>query len=320
MFFFRGDSKLTGTGIRFLYHDRAGKNATGSAAFACFKPLACIIMNPLEILQRTPRTNCGECGYPACLAFAAAVSRAGVAITLCPYVNLEGFAAEAPGSEKDMENLADQVAEEHDLALVEYLQKKIRPIDFGAVAAAIGAGWDPKKPDTLHLRYLGQDVMLGKTEVLLDNAGVVDPRDQILLYNYVHSGGGRKPENIWIGMESMPNSISKIKTLATYCENKIAATLSTRPARTLKGIGTYLDGYAGPTDLSATATASLIVPVLPMVPQYLLFWEEDPEEGFEAKAKVLFDHHVLDFLDLESLVFSAERFAERLVYLVDTFR
>jgi hypothetical protein len=55
-----------------------------------------------------------------------------------------------------------------------------------------------------------------------------------------------------------------------------------------------------------------------MVPQYLLFWEEEPEDGFEPKVKVLFDHHVLDFLDLESLVFSAERFAERLVLLIKT--
>ena len=29
-------------------------------------------MNPLEILQRTPKTNCGECGQPTCLAFAVA--------------------------------------------------------------------------------------------------------------------------------------------------------------------------------------------------------------------------------------------------------
>ena len=69
-------------------------------------------------------------------------------------------------------------------------------------------------------------------------------------------------------------------------------------------------------DLGSSATSSLIVPVLPMIPQYLLFWEKEPEDGFEAKTKVLFDHHVLDFLDLESLVFSAERMAERLVLLI----
>jgi len=56
-----------------------------------------------------------------------------------------------------------------------------------------------------------------------------------------------------------------------------------------------------------------------MVPQFLLFWEEEPEDGFAAKAKVLFDHHVLDFLDLESLVFSAERFAERLVLFIKNY-
>ncbi|MCW5200548.1 DUF3786 domain-containing protein, partial [Desulfobulbus sp. F4] len=44
-------------------------------------------------------------------------------------------------------------------------------------------------------------------------------------------------------------------------------------------------------------------------------WEADTEDGFAAKVKVLFDHHVLDFLDLESLVFAAERMADRLLEL-----
>jgi len=276
-------------------------------------------MNPLEIVQRTPKTNCGACGYPACLAFAAAVTRAGAEITLCPYIDLQGLETREAGSIKDLEDLADQVAEEHDLALVEYLREKVYQIDFGAIAAALGAGWDKNNPDMLYLRYLGQDVILGKTKILMDNGKVVDPRDQILLYNYVHSCGGRKPDNTWIGMESLPNSISKVKTLAKYCEKKIAAHLSGKPASILKELGTQLDGYDGPADLGSSATSALVVPVLPMVPQYLLFWEEEPEDGFEPKAKVLFDHHVLDFLDLESLVFSAERFAERLVLLINKY-
>ena len=97
-------------------------------------------------------------------------------------------------------------------------------------------------------------------------------------------------------MESLPNSISKIKTLATYCEKRIAKFLSGETAFLLAELGANLDGYEGPIDLGATATSSLVVPVLPMVPQYLLFWEEDNDVGIEAKAKVLFDHNVLDFL------------------------
>jgi hypothetical protein len=272
-------------------------------------------MNPLDILHRTPKTNCGECWHPTCLAFAAAVTRAGADINLCPYIDLHGLEATALSSNKDMEFLADQIAEEHDWALVKHLQDKVSKVHFGSIAGSLGASWNENNPDVLFLRYLGQEVLLGKSEILLNNDAVVDPRDQILLYNYVHSCGGKKPDGTWIGMESLPNSISKIKTLATYCEKRIAKLLSGKPARLLTDLGLQLDGYEGPTDLGSTATSSLIVPVLPMVPQYLLFWEEDHEMGIEAKAKVLFDQNVLDFLDLESLVFSAERFAEKLFQL-----
>lgn len=276
-------------------------------------------MNPLEILQRTPKTNCGSCGYPTCLAFSAAVTRAGAEITLCPYIDLQGVEVSVLSGAKDLGDLGKQMSREHDLALVQHLQEKVSKLDFSSIAFPLGAIWHKENPDILCLRYLGQDVILGKTKILMDGDTVVDPRDQILLYNYAHSCGGRKPDNTWIGMESLPNSISKVKTLATYCEMKIAEHLSGKPAHILMDLGGELDGYEGPAHLSSSATSSLVVPVLPMVPQYLLFWEEEPEDGFEAKVKVLFDHHVLDFLDLESLVFSAERFAERLILLVNNY-
>ena len=276
-------------------------------------------MNPLDILQRTPKTNCGECGHPTCLAFAAAVSRAGLEITLCPYIDLTGLEINVISSTKDLENLAEEVATEHDLSLVRHLREKVSQLNFGAIASALGAKWHKYNPETLRLRYLGQDVVLSKKEILINNDTVADPRDQILLYNYVFSEGGRQPDNNLVGMESLPNSISKVKTLGTYCEKRIAEHLSGKPGYILKDIGQQFDGYEGPAELSSSATSSLVVPVLPMVPQFLLFWEEEPEDGFAAKAKVLFDHHVLDFLDLESLVFSAERFAERLVLFLKNY-
>ncbi len=272
-------------------------------------------MNPLEILQRTPKKNCGECGHPTCLAFAAAVARAGADMNLCPYFDLHGLEVTVLSEEKDMGQLATQVADEHDWALVRQLQEKVNGMDFGAIALPLGAHWDEHAPDVLLLRYLGRDVRLGKSEISINNATVADPRDQILLYNYVHSSGGRKPDGTWIGMESLPNSISKVKTLSTYCEKKIAEFLSGKDPLLLTGLGARLDAYAGPYELSISATSSLVVPVLPRVPQFVLFWEEDTEVGIEPKVKILFDHNVLDFLDLESLVFSAERFAERLIQL-----
>jgi hypothetical protein len=274
-------------------------------------------MNPLDILQRTPKTNCGECGHATCLAFAAAVARAGEEVTLCPYINLEGLELVSSVGKKDMDELAEQVNQQQNLALVKYLQSKISSFDFGAIAGSLGADWSAEQPDFLSFRYLGRELKLGKSNVLLDNDTVVDPRDQILLYNYIHCGGGRKPDGNWVGMESLPNSISKVKTLATYCEEKIAKSFVGKPLSMLLEISQKLDGITGPGDLSESATAAFVIPVLPMIPQFLLFWDEEPDDGFEAKAKVLFDHHVLDFLDIESLLFSAERLAERIVDLLD---
>ena len=94
-------------------------------------------MNPLDILNRTPKTNCGECGHPTCLAFAAAATRAGAEINLCPYVELQSFEETVLSSEKDMEDLAEQVSEEHDWALVKYLQEKVINIDFSSIAGSV---------------------------------------------------------------------------------------------------------------------------------------------------------------------------------------
>lgn len=42
------------------------------------------------------------------------------------------------------------------------------------------------------------------------------------------------------------------------------------------------------------------------------FWDEDQEEGFEARAKILFDATAFDYLDLEGLTFVAEKLADKL--------
>ena len=38
-----------------------------------------------------------------------------------------------------------------------------------------------------------------------------------------------------------------------------------------------------------------------------VFWDEDPAEGFEARVRFLFDETIPDHLDIESIVFLAER-------------
>lgn len=264
-------------------------------------------MNPLEIVSRTPKNNCGECGFPSCLAFGVAVCATGVDPRKCPYINGAGLEVKSAGV------APEDAARQRDLALVQHLKSKIAGVDFAALIPKLGAAISDKSPETMTFLYLGQRVELAKTGILIGGREPEDPRDQILLYNYVYSGGGREPSGQWIGMESMPNSISKVRTLFTYGEAPLARLFSGRRVRDLADAIARAGGEGIDDE---TADLALEFKVLPKIPQRILFWEEEPEDGFAAKVKILYDQHALDFLDIESLLFTSERLGERLASLL----
>ena len=52
----------------------------------------------LEIYKLLPQTNCKECGFPTCLAFAMKLAQKGTELDKCPYVSDEAKAALAAAS------------------------------------------------------------------------------------------------------------------------------------------------------------------------------------------------------------------------------
>ena len=139
-------------------------------------------MNPLDILKRVPKTNCGECGYTACLAFAANVAKSGEDPKKCPFIDLKGLDLNSLGN-----TALDNLSHERDLDLIRHLKSKVKDLDFEEIASRLGATLAPDEKDTLIFSYLAQDVLLSKNKLLINNKKPDDPRDQILLYNYVHS-------------------------------------------------------------------------------------------------------------------------------------
>jgi len=261
-------------------------------------------MNPLEIVKKTPGNNCGECGYPACLAFAANVAKSGEDPHKCPYIELSGL--ELPTGDK--KNLAE-LAEEKERELINHLKSKIRGMYLPGIADNLGASFHPDN-NSLSFIYLGQQVMLTAEEITINNQVPEDHRDQILLYNYIHYQGKKPATNNWIGLESLPNSISKVRTLATYAEEPLAKVFT---GMTGDGITKICSRVGGSPISGTTATAAMEIKVLPNLPQQVYFWDEEPEDGFASKVKILYDENVLDYLDIESLVFSSERMTDRFV-------
>jgi hypothetical protein len=269
-------------------------------------------LNPLDFIRYTARTNCGECGQPTCLAFSVAVTKGGADPSSCPFLDPAGLGCGGKQPGGDGIELVSRGQEKRDMALVAHLKTKVAGFDFSALAPRLGAEWREEQPGLLRFRYLGRMVELAKHDLRLEGTSLVDPRDQILLYNYVSSGGGVQPAGDWVGMESLPNSISKVRTLSVYCEQPLAKRFAGRSVR-LDRVCEMVSGL--PAHEESSATLAFIIPVLPRLPHYLLFWDEEPDDGFESRVKVLFDRHVLEYLDIESLVFAAERMAEHLLEL-----
>lgn len=273
------------------------------------------IVQPLEFIKLTPRTNCKECGYSTCLAFAAAVTKGGEDPLKCPHLDACGLGDEfvAAGRETGGLSRVAGLLAEKERALAGFLKNRAKELDFSVLAPRLGCQWSGPAVNSLCFRYLGRDVRLSPQGVFFDDREVEEPRDQILLYNYVQYGGGDPLSGEWVGMESLPNSISKVRTLRVYCEERIAAGFCGKTALLTKCVAA-IDGVARNVG-GQGCSAAFRVPVLPRLAMMLVFWDEDPEEGFPPRVKILYDKNVLSVLDLESLVFACERMAERLLEL-----
>ncbi len=138
--------------------------------------------------------------------------------------------------------------------------------------------------------------------------------DNILLYNYVYYSGNTPLRGEWIPIDNIPGHIPKKPELEQGCEGTIAAHFA-GSVKALKEAAKRLGGRS--VETAAHADAAFVFWPLPRVPFYLLFWDHDSDEGFPARAKILFDQSVSKYLDIESLVFLAKRFAETLT-LTDT--
>lgn len=264
-------------------------------------------LSALELYKKLPRTNCGACGVPTCLAFATKVVVEGEALETCPYLPPEALA------------LADQIASQQQQGLgrkrdrvaiaLQHLQEKVAPLDFESQAARLGAvyGQEGGRPYLL-FPYFGQPVQVFKDEIRYAPAAAPNPWDAILLYNYIASHGSRPPQGVWVKFESLPNSISKAKTLHRL-ERDLAAAFSGQ-TDLLAARATALDGM--PVTVSDQADLQLVLQPLPRIPLLLIFRDAEPEEGFPAGVEFLFDAGVLEYLDLESLLFLVERLSQHL--------
>jgi hypothetical protein len=256
----------------------------------------------VEIYRLLPKTNCGKCGLSSCFGFAAKLAARIASPNDCPSI-----------SEKDRESLRESdtghqgspgTVYEQALAM---MQPKVRVLDFEKIAFLFGAV--PLGQDKLELKFLNEDHIISK-ENILNKAGK-EPRPwiSILIYNHLCMPDPPAPTGEWITFSSVPASHAKDKAWAGHVEDVIAKHFAGQVA-SLKEACRKFGGTEA--TMQGGHDAAFEFRFFPHYPALLLFSDAVLEENFPAQCRLLLDSTAPRYLDIESIVVLGEEFASRL--------
>lgn len=257
-----------------------------------------------------PKTNCGDCGFTTYLAFASQVVSEKLDLGRCPHIPADLL-------EKGKTELAEQYREgrwtKRDMAAdaLEWACQKAASMALPDLPARIGGHLVQRDNLTfLELPYFTTSVLIGDGMIVRNDNAELTRWEQVFLYNHLAQGGWRQPLGKWKGLVEFPNTVSKIKSMIEQVETPLIQRFRGQ-TDTLKAAAAAIGGVEHTDDRESSGLNFHFQP-LPRVPVTLMFWDEDPEDGFEPMAKLLFDETVTEHLDIESIMFLSERLRQLL--------
>jgi hypothetical protein len=257
-----------------------------------------------------PKTNCGDCGFSTCLAFAGMVVSEKHSLAGCPHLAPEVV-------ERCNAELSEQFAAgkwtKRDLAedALQWARERSASMQIADLPARIGGTLvDGERGPVLELPYFNGRIYIAHDDITRADGGTLTRWERVFLYNHLAQGGVREPTGTWKGFEAFPNTVSKVKTMASSVEKPLVERFHGRCSALMDAARAI-----GGTDVAGkenSADVAVRFQPLPRVPLMLLFWDEDLIDGFDATAKLLFDETVVEHLDIESIVFLSERLRQML--------
>ncbi len=269
-----------------------------------------MVVTAVDIYKKLPQTNCGRCGSPSCFVFATRVALRQEVIEKC--VSLSGDELkELNALVSEIKTLTTGTGSNAYAQAAEEIKNRIKDIDFKESANGLGA--EHLKEDDkeyLHLAFLNHNYRVSKTgDVVGDDGKPPSAWARIFLIIYINAGGKGSLKNEWISFGDLPNTFAKQKSFKDNSENVLIKNFAGKKEE-LREACSLLGGADAATEFKSDLAYKFSV--LPKIPFLLLFWDENKEEEFPARVKILMDKTVLNFIDIESLVFLAERLAKEL--------
>ena len=257
-----------------------------------------------------PKTNCGDCGFPACLAFASIVVSEKLPLGNCPHLDVGVI-------ENCQKELDEQYASgkwlKRDMAkdALEWAKQRSASVKIENLPDRIGGKLIKKDEGVaLELPYFTDSITITEYGILKKDGSDLTRWEQVFIYNHMAQGGSKLPSGKWKGLVEFPNTVSKIKSMVEHVEAPLIERFSGKPDELLAA-AKQIDGL-NMTDKIKSADLAILFRPLPRIPVMLMFWDEDKIDGFKAEVKLLFDETISEHLDIESIMFLSERLRQLL--------
>lgn len=243
--------------------------------------------NHLEIYKTLPRTNCGQCGIPSCLAFATAVVRGEKRLTACPDLAPETAAGLGGGDDS-------QPTETESMAsALEETRAKVAKVNLASVAGRLGGTMEG---DELAIPVLGKKFHIDAQGNIRSMAHV-NPWISNPLLHYILTCRGIPPRGQWVPFRELAGGLNWGRFFHTRCEQPLHRVIDSH-TDLLRHI---VEVFGGRRAEAFDSDIAVVINPLPLVPMLICYWE--PEDGMDSQLNLFFDSTATDNLIIDSIYF-----------------
>ncbi|MBI9074662.1 MAG: DUF3786 domain-containing protein [Desulfatibacillum sp.] len=228
----------------------------------------------VDVLKLLEKSNCRECGFPTCMAFAASVFQGRKNLSDCPRLDpaiakTQGVAAakvEDPREEMDR--------------FMEELKSQMKTLDLEARAEQLGGRFLNGR---LILKILGKDFAVDKNGKIYTDIHV-NPWVGLPFFAYVLHAEGADPAGEWISLRELEGGPPLYGLYVQRVEQPLRKVADNYPDLFADMVEIFNGKEVAPAYQS---DISVVLPVLPKVPIMVCYWK--PEDGMESSLNLFFD-------------------------------
>lgn len=243
------------------------------------------ILSPLAIYKILPKTNCGRCLLPSCLAFAAAVVAGRKKLHECPGLEPERSAELSAGRQRP-EPMAGEQAE-----FMDKLKRKMATVDLAQVAPRLGGTMIGNR---LAINSLGKDFIVDPHGNIASECHCI-PWVQAPLLAYITNATHADVTGRWISFREIKGGIEWQGLFSSRCETPLQKLADENQGL----LGDLIDLFMGQTIDWYEADIALILHPLPKVP--ILICYQAAEDDLQSALTIFFDECCPHNLHIKSI-------------------